>query len=282
MAARDKERFYWLKLHRNFFKRHDMMILEEMPDGKEQVLLYLKLMTEAIDHEGKLRFSETIPYTAEMLATVTRSDAGMVQKTLDTLQAFGLMSKEEDGTLWFPEVAKLLDSETYGASRKRSYRSEENSGDIVPRSVAFCPQDTDTDKDTDTEKETEKETETEVYTVPEGTVSRTKDVRRVMEAWNSLGLQQLTKITPGSNRGKMLRARIHSYGAEAVLEAIEKIRQSAFLKGQNSKGWVITFEWFVRPNNFPKVLEGNYDNGRAKDTVETANPFLKMLLEDGE
>ena len=44
----------------------------------------------------------------------------------------------------------------------------------------------------------------EVYTVPEGTVSRTKDVRRVMEAWNSLGLQQLTKITPGSNRGKML------------------------------------------------------------------------------
>ncbi len=64
MAARDKERFYWLKLHRNFFKRHDMMILEEMPDGKEQVLLYLKLMTEAIDHEGKLRFSETIPYTA--------------------------------------------------------------------------------------------------------------------------------------------------------------------------------------------------------------------------
>ena len=122
----------------------------------------------------------------------------------------------------------------------------------------------------------------EVYTVPEGTVSRTKDVRRVMEAWNSLGLQQLTKITPGSSRGKMLRARIHSYGAEAVLEAIEKIRQSAFLKGQNSKGWVITFEWFVRPNNFPKVLEGNYDNGRAKDTVETANPFLKMLLEDEE
>ncbi|MBR3584819.1 MAG: hypothetical protein IKO00_02235 [Oscillospiraceae bacterium] len=122
----------------------------------------------------------------------------------------------------------------------------------------------------------------EVYTVPEGTVCRTKDVRHVMEAWNSLGLQQLTKITPGSSRGKMLRARIHSYGTEAVLEAIEKIRQSTFLKGQNSKGWVITFEWFVRPNNFPKVLEGNYDNGRAKDTVETANPFLKMLLEDEE
>ena len=63
---------------------------------------------------------------------------------------------------------------------------------------------TEKDKETDIDTDTEKETETEVYTVPEGTVSRTKDVRRVMEAWNSLGLQQLTKITPGSSRGKML------------------------------------------------------------------------------
>ena len=58
----------------------------------------------------------------------------------------------------------------------------------------------------------------------------------------------------------MLRARVREYGTEAVLQAIEKIRRSAFLKGQNTKGWVITFEWFVRPNNFPKVLEGTYDD----------------------
>ena len=78
----------------------------------------------------------------------------------------------------------------------------------------------------------------------------------------------------------MLRARVREYGTEAVLQAIEKIRQSAFLRGQNAKGWVITFEWFVRPNNFPKVLEGNYDGARSMEACETSNPFLAMLMEE--
>ena len=63
MAARDKERYFWLKLHRNFFKRHDIRILENMPNGKELVLLYLKLLAESVDHEGALRFSDTLPYS---------------------------------------------------------------------------------------------------------------------------------------------------------------------------------------------------------------------------
>ena len=97
-------------------------------------------------------------------------------------------------------------------------------------------------------------------TEPVGSVCRTKDVRRITEAWNSLGLQQLTKMTSDSKRGGMLRARVNEYGVDKVLEAIEKVRNSDFLKGQNKSGFIITFEWFVRPNNFPKVLEGNYDN----------------------
>ena len=46
MAARDKERYYWLKLKRDFFKRHDIRVIEDMPNGKEYVLFYLKLMVE--------------------------------------------------------------------------------------------------------------------------------------------------------------------------------------------------------------------------------------------
>ena len=63
MAARDSERYYWLKLDRGFFKRHDIAILEGMPGGKQMVLFYLKLMVESIDHEGMLRFSDTLPYS---------------------------------------------------------------------------------------------------------------------------------------------------------------------------------------------------------------------------
>lgn len=115
------------------------------------------------------------------------------------------------------------------------------------------------DKDSIDKDRLDKDRE-DISTEPVGSVCRTKDVRRIIEAWNSLGLQQVTKITGDSKRGGMLRARVNEYGVDAVLDAIEKVRESDFLKGQNSQGWVITFEWFVKPNNFVKVYEGNYGN----------------------
>ena len=55
-------KYYWLKLKKDFFKRHDIRILESMPNGEQTVLFYLKLMLESVDHDGELRFSEEIPY----------------------------------------------------------------------------------------------------------------------------------------------------------------------------------------------------------------------------
>lgn len=95
-------------------------------------------------------------------------------------------------------------------------------------------------------------------TVSNDTV-RSTDVQRIVDAWNSLpGLNRVTKIVPESQRYKWLRTRIRDYGLDDVIRAIENIRYSPFLLGKNNKGWTITFDWFVRPNNFPKVLDGNY------------------------
>lgn len=91
-------------------------------------------------------------------------------------------------------------------------------------------------------------------------VCRTKDVRRIVDAWNSLNLNVVREVTGDSKRGGMLRARVKEHGVDGVLEAIENVRKSDFLKGQNAKGFVITFNWFVKPANFVKVLEGNYND----------------------
>ena len=48
------------------------------------------------------------------------------------------------------------------------------------------------------------------------------------------------------------------------LQAINNIRNSSFLKGQNNRNWTITFDWLIKPNNFIKVLEGNYDDKENK------------------
>lgn len=108
--------------------------------------------------------------------------------------------------------------------------------------------------------------------ISEVPIFKTKDAKRIMEAWNSLGLQQLREIKGDTKRGGMLRARVNEYGVDDVLEAIENIRKSSFLKGQNSKGWQITFEWFVAPNNFIKVLEGNYDDTKATAPQPAGKP----------
>lgn len=118
---------------------------------------------------------------------------------------------------------------------------------------------------------TSKEKESKVkkdITVSKDTVRQT-DVRRAVEAWNQLetcGIAKVSKLNASSQRYKMLSARISEYGIKDVLRAINKVAGSRFLQGKSggSRQWQITFDWFVRPNNFPKVLDGNYDDKKEK------------------
>ena len=82
----------------------------------------------------------------------------------------------------------------------------------------------------------------------------------LIQKWNELpdAISKISTLKKDTQRYKMLSQRINEYGSDKILEAIDKIKQSSFLLGQNKSGWTITFEWFVRPNNFIKVLEGNY------------------------
>lgn len=92
----------------------------------------------------------------------------------------------------------------------------------------------------------------------------------ILTRWNSLGVANITKLAPGSDRVKHLTKRIKEHGEDAVFKAIDNIRHSSFLRGQNDRGWTITFDWFVKPSNFVKVLEGNYADKTVK-TVEKRN-----------
>lgn len=88
-----------------------------------------------------------------------------------------------------------------------------------------------------------------------------KKYQNIVDEWNTLtdvGIKPIKGITDDTQRSDWLRKRIRQYGEDAIIDAIREIRSSSFLQGKNKKGWCITFDWFIRPNNFPKVLEGNY------------------------
>lgn len=61
-------------------------------------------------------------------------------------------------------------------------------------------------------------------------------------------------------RKGMIRARIREHGVEAFREMIQRAAKSNFLKGNNDRGWTATFDWLIKPNNFQKIIEGNYND----------------------
>lgn len=96
--------------------------------------------------------------------------------------------------------------------------------------------------------------------------AKTKTFKEFMEFYNAKVKENnsvmppLRRIEPDTQRAAWLLARIREYGEDSVREVITKAAQSNFLNGDNKRGFIADFGWIMRPNNFPKVLEGNYDN----------------------
>ena len=61
-------------------------------------------------------------------------------------------------------------------------------------------------------------------------------------------------------RRRTLDARFREYGSDAVAEVIRKASDSRFLNGDNRNSFVASFDWMMRPANFIKIWDGNYDD----------------------
>ena len=118
------------------------------------------------------------------------------------------------------------------------------------------------------------------------------DFAAIKEYWNTKHDQSgsvMRRLTLMSDQRKgNVRSRIREYGGDVqmVYKAIDKAMASDFMNGKNGKGWVASFDWMMCPSNFPKVLEGNYDNeqpagsqqaqaaAKAQDPTATARPSI--------
>jgi hypothetical protein len=67
-------------------------------------------------------------------------------------------------------------------------------------------------------------------------------------------IRSLTKT-----RNTHLKNLLKTYSKDDIIEVFTKVRQSKFLSGRNGK-WRATFDWTIKPSNFIKVLEGNFDD----------------------
>ena len=101
--------------------------------------------------------------------------------------------------------------------------------------------------------------------------------------WNQLPdpVVKIKGVNAGSTRAKLLGKRLADYGIDDYRKAIENISHSDFLQ----TGKFFTFDWFIRPENLVKVLEGNYNdkNPRAAPEVDQAvYDHLNRVLDEME
>lgn len=91
----------------------------------------------------------------------------------------------------------------------------------------------------------------------------------IISVWNSLddNIPKIKTLNASTDRYKMLKARMNEHGLDKVIEAIKSISNSKFLQGYKTN-FVITFDRFVRPNNFIKVIEGNYADKKNQGTKQ--------------
>lgn len=130
-----EKKYYWLKLPRNFFGKHYIKILRAKENGELLVLFYMWMLTEAIDHEGRLRYSEDIPYDEEMLAEASGFSLHIVTQALQQFTKLQLVITESDGTLFMPKSIEMIGSESASAQRVREYRERKNSKEKKPETV---------------------------------------------------------------------------------------------------------------------------------------------------
>jgi len=156
------KKYFWLKLDRNFFKRHDIRIIESQENGKDYILFYLKLLVKSIDHDGLLRFNESIPYDEKMLSIITDTNIDIVRSATKIFCELKLMEILDDQTIFMAEVQKMIGSQAASTERTREYRKRkqliENKQDDV--TCDKMKQKCDIEKELELDKELDKDNNT--------------------------------------------------------------------------------------------------------------------------
>ncbi len=88
-------------------------------------------------------------------------------------------------------------------------------------------------------------------------------VNELVEKWNAIpGVGHVKKITDGRRRAYRARAKDSDW-LESLDPAMEKVKASAFMQGQNDRGWKADLDFFLRPDTVTKIMEGKYDDRKG-------------------
>lgn len=260
------KKYYWLKLKDNFFNQKEVKKLRRIAGGDTYTIIYLKMQLLSIKKDGIIEFEGTEKDLAEQLSYEIDEDGDNIQTTLLFLKANNLIEEISENNFLLTKVPDCIGKE--GASAERVRRHRERKALLEKekeQKMLQCNGEVTNSNDVVIESNTEIEKEKEIEKEINNNISKDIFINKVVSEWNSIGVSPI-KLIRGT-RQKMLNARIKEYTEEGVLQAINNIKHSDFLKGQNKNSWVITIDWFLKPNNFIKVYEDNYNSKKKTNDL---------------
>lgn len=272
MSKQGDKRYYWLKLKRDFFKRHDIRIIEEMPNGKDYILFYLKMLLESIDHGGHLRFNETIPYNEQMLSVITSTNIDLVRSAMKVFLQLKMVEILDDETIYMTDVRKMTGAETAWAEKKRLYRERQHEDKERTLSLP-CPPDVrqeieiEKELEIDTELETERDKSTGAA-APPPTQPKPKPSKPERRNYGEYGWVLLTQ----EQHARLLA----DLGAEELSRCITYIDESAQSNGNKNK-WR---DWNLVIRRCSREGWGRNVRQAATAKVDALGVLSRMLEED--
>ena len=87
----------YTEIHKSFFKQADVKIVRSMTNGEEMILLYIALMIESREHNGRLMLNDVAQFDEEAISLVYDIDLDVVRSAFETFERFGWIEEMEDG-----------------------------------------------------------------------------------------------------------------------------------------------------------------------------------------
>ncbi len=210
------------------------------------------MMCESVDHDGCLRFNESIPYTEDMLATITNTNVEIVKAALNVFVKLHIMEIQEDGTYFMPKVSKMIGSavDNDNANRQRRYREKIKRNDDVTQDVTKNNADVTQDVTEDATKNNESKSKSKRESKSKSKREEEIQEENAAEAAHASTQSKPTKHSFGEyNHVKLTteehRRLIEQYGEDDTAEAVRFLDEYIEEKGYKSKSHYLTMKKWV-------------------------------------
>lgn len=268
----EPKRYFWLKLHKDFFQRKEIKRLRKIAGGDTYTIIYLKMLLRSIMSDGKLYFDGLEDDFASELALDLDEKEENVQITVQYLLKSGLLEMCSDEEYYLPDTKDSTGCETAAASRMRKCRAKKDKlerNNVTPMLQSGYGE---KEKELEIEKELEKEKELEINKIHCHVEhdNTSNSINEIIEYLNSKTNKNYRSTTQKTRT--LIKARMKEHFT---------IDDFKIVIDKKCSEWMGTkFEPYLRPETlFGTKFEGYLNQSLAKSETERRIDSVNELID---